>query len=50
MTQHLAGGQESSMRVKNLTDFLRFGYINIPCLRINTSLIFMTSSSDEFMH
>ena len=28
------------MWVKNLTDFLRFCYINIPCLRITTTLAF----------
>ena len=36
--------------VKNVTDFLTFCYLNIGCLRINITLIFMSSSSDEFMH
>ena len=34
--------------VKNVTDFLRFCYLNIPCLRINITLIFLSSSSDIF--
>ena len=38
------------MWVKNVTDFLTFCYFNILCLRINITLIFMSSSSDEFMH
>ena len=38
------------MWVKNVTDSLRFCYLNIPCLRINTTLIFMSSSSDQFTH
>ena len=38
------------MWVKNVTDFLTFCYLNILCLRINITLIFMSSSSDEFMH
>ena len=29
--------------VKNITDFCRFCYLNIPCLRINIALIFMSS-------
>ena len=28
--------------------FLRFCYLNIPCLRINITLVFMSSSSDEY--
>ena len=36
--------------IKHLTDFGRFCYINIPCLRINITLIFMSSSSEEFTH
>ena len=36
--------------VKNVTDFLTFCYLNIGCLRINITLLFMSSSSDEFMH
>ena len=35
---------------KNITDFLRFCYLNIPCLKINITLIFMSSSSDGFTH
>ena len=31
-------------------DFWRFCYLNIPCLRINIALIFMSSSSEEFTH
>ena len=38
------------MWVKNVTDFLRFCYLNSLCLRINITLIFMSSSSDEFSH
>ena len=34
--------------VENVTDVLRFCYLNIFSLRINISLIFMSSSSDEF--
>ena len=37
------------MWVKNVTVFLRFCYLNIPCLRINTTLIFM-SSSKRWIH
>ena len=36
--------------VKNITDFLRFCYLNIPCLRINIVLIVMSSSSEELTH
>ena len=36
------------MWVKNITYFGRFFYLNIPCLRINITLIFMSSSSKEF--
>ena len=38
------------MWVPNVTDFLRFCYLNSPCLRINITLIFMSSSSNEFTH
>ena len=31
-------------------DFWRFCYLNIPCLRINIALIFVSSSSEEFTH
>ena len=44
VTRHLAGGRESSY--VSVTDFLRFCYLNIPYLRINITLIFMSSSSD----
>ena len=48
---HLAGGRESSYKwVKNVSGFLSFCYLNIPCLRIIITLIFMSSSSDEFTH
>ena len=33
------------MWVKNITDFQRFCYLNIPCIRINITLIFTSSSS-----
>ena len=36
------------MWVKNITDFGRFCYLNIPCLRMNITFIFMSSSSEEF--
>ena len=39
---------KSLMWVKNITKFLRFCYLNIPCLRIIITVIFMNSSSDEF--
>ena len=44
--------EKALIRVKNITYFLRFCYLNIPCLRINiiTLKIFMSSSSDEFTH
>ena len=45
MTRHLAGGRESPY--VSVTDFFRFCYLNIPYLRINITLIFMSSSSDE---
>ena len=35
------------MWVKNITDFGRFCYLNIPCIRISINLIFMSSSSEE---
>ena len=38
------------MWVKNITDFWRFCYLNIPCLRMNIALIFLSSSSEEFTH
>ena len=38
------------MWVKNIMDFWRFCYLNIPCLRINIGLIFMSFSSEEFTH
>ena len=40
--------RKALMWVKNITDFGRFCYLNIPCLRINITLIFMSSSSGEF--
>ena len=39
----------SSLWVENGTDFLRFCYLNIPCPRINITLIFM-SSSKRWIH
>ena len=36
------------MWVKNFSDFGRFCYLNIPCLRISITLIFINSSSEEF--
>ena len=51
VTRHLADGQESSyMWVKNITDFGRFCYLNILCIRINITLIVMSSSSEGFTH
>ena len=38
------------MWVKNVTDFWRFSYPNISCLRINITSIFMSFSSNEFTH
>ena len=38
------------MWVKSVTDFLRFCHLNIPCLRINVTVIFMSFSSEEFTH
>ena len=40
---HLAGGKESPY-------VGRFCYLNIPCLRINITLPFMSSSSNKFTH
>ena len=42
----LAG--KALMWVENVTDVLRFCYLNIFSFRINISLVFMSSSSDEF--
>ena len=42
--------EKALMWVKTITDFSRFCYLNIPCLRINIALIFMSSSSEEFTH
>ena len=36
------------MWVKNITDFGRFCYLNIPCLRMNITFVFMSFSSEEF--
>ena len=48
VTRHLAGGRESSYGgLKNITDFWRFCYLNIPYLRINITLTFMSSSSEN---
>ena len=48
VTRHLAGGRESSYGgLKNITDFWRFWYLNIPYLRINITLTFMSSSSEN---
>ena len=47
MTRHLAAGKDLIL-VKTITDFCRFCYPNIPCLRMNITLIFMSSSSEEF--
>ena len=38
------------MWVKNITDFWRFCYLNVPCLRMNITLIVMSSSSEEFTY
>ena len=35
------------MWVKNIVDFEKFCFLNIPCLRIIITLIFMSSSSEE---
>ena len=45
VTRHLADCEESSY-----VGFRRFCYLNIPYLRINITLIFMSSSSVEFRH
>ena len=37
------------MWVKNITDFGGFCYLNIPCLRINITLICMSSPSERCM-
>jgi len=52
VTRHLAGGRHSSqVWFKNvILIFVRFCYLNIPCLRITITLIFMSSSRDEFTH
>ena len=38
------------MWVKNITYFGRFCYLNIPCLKINITLIFTSSLREEFEH
>ena len=38
------------MWVKNIADFWRFCYLNIPCLRVNIPLTSISSSSEEFTH
>ena len=50
MTRPFMAAGEALLWVKNITDFLRFCYLNIPYLKMNFSLIFMSSSSDEFAH
>ena len=42
--------KKALMWVKNIADFWRFCYLNIPCLRINIPLIFMSFSIEEFTH
>ena len=50
VTRHLADGQETLMWVKNITDFGRFCYLHIPCLRINITSTFMRFLREEFTH
>ena len=38
------------MWVEKISNFQRFWYLNIPCLRINVTFTFMSSSSDELTH
>ena len=45
-----AAARKVPMRVKNITDFWRFCHLNIPCLKINITLIFISYSSEEFTH
>ena len=40
--------EKALMCAKNVTNFLRFCYLNIPCLRMNITFIFTNSSSDVF--
>ena len=42
--------RKALMWVKNITDFGRLCYLNIPCLRMNITLIFISSSSEQFTH
>ena len=37
-------------KIKFFTGLGRFCYLNFPCVRINITLIFMSSSSEEFTH
>ena len=39
-----------SYDVEKISNFQRFWYLNIPCLRINVTFTFMSSSSDELTH
>ena len=50
VTRHLADARKAVILVKNITDFGRFCYLNILCLRKNITLIFMSSSNNEFTH
>ena len=51
MTSHLSWQPRKLFCVKNnVTEFLRFCKLIIRCLRINITLIFMSSSSDGLMH
>ena len=38
---------ESSYVSLNVTDFFRFSYLNIPCLGLNITLIFINSQSSD---
>ena len=41
--------EKAIMYVEKVTDRLRFCYLKLTCLWINITLIFMSSSSNEFM-
>ena len=42
--------KKKELWVKNVADFVRFFYLNIPCLGMNVTLIYMSSSNDKFAH
>lgn len=50
VTRHLQTARNAVVWVKNITESGRSCHLNIPRLRINSTSISMSSSSEEFKH